>query len=250
MFYAVAKGHRVGIYKTWDLCKEQVASYPGAIFRKFKTEKEALTFLNGNGSTILGQLGIQGVEITRTPAVQRVEAASNDKENIICFSDGSCINNGSTSLKKPPMAGYACCFINYSQYTEAKNLRSQPNNDTPFTNNRAEYTALIRTLEICQQIDRDKSTTCTTLEFYTDSELLINTATKWISSWKERGWRKSNGYKVLNLDLVMKIEMLMRERKVLFKHVRAHTEGVDWMSKWNAKADELAKLAAQGIEYP
>ena len=258
MFYAVAKGHRVGIYRTWELCKEQVASYPGAIFRKFKTEKEALTFLNGNGSTILGQLGIQGVEISRTPPkssqcpspVQAEVEKRNDSNNIICFSDGSCINNGSTSLMKPPMAGYACCFTNYPQYTEAKNLRSQSNNDIPFTNNRAEYTALIRTLEICQQIDRDKSSTCTTLEFYTDSELLIKTATRWISSWKERGWRKSNGDKVLNIDLVMKIDMLMRERKVLFKHVRAHTGGVDWMSKWNAKADELAKLAAQGIEYP
>lgn len=256
MFYAVAKGHRVGIYKTWELCKEQVAMYPGAIFRKFKTEKEALTFINGNGSTILGQLGIQGIEITRVSSPVKVDieeytsSPNHHSKNIICFSDGSCINNGSTSLKKPPMAGYACCFTNYPEYTEAKNLRSQPNNNIPFTNNRAEYTALIRTLEICQQIDRDKSSTCTTLEFYTDSQVLINTATKWISSWKEKGWRKANGDKVLNLDLVMKIDILMKERKVLFKHVRAHTEGVDWMSKWNEKADELAKLAAQGIEYP
>jgi ribonuclease HI len=244
MFYAVAKGRTVGIFKTWEACKAQVDSYEGAIFKKFKTEKEAQTFVAGNGSTILGQLGVFGVEVKRAPTPSSSEMENSN--SIVCFSDGSCINNGSTSIKKPANAGYACVFPNHPQYTQARKLCATP--DCAVTNNRAEYTALICAIEICRDID--SSSHSQSLAFYTDSKLLIDTATRWIPVWKQKGWRKADGKKVLNLDLVVKIDELLRERKVTFKHVRAHTGGVDWMSKWNDKADELAKAAALGSEYP
>jgi hypothetical protein len=47
----------------------------------------------------------------------------------------------------------------------------------------------------------------------------------------------------------MKIDTMLCKRKVVFKHVLAHTGGNDWHSIWNAKADKLAKDAAQGTEY-
>lgn len=54
-FYAVVKGYTPGIYTTWDEAKTQVDGYPGAVFKSFKTRKEAeesLTinlFTNYNG---------------------------------------------------------------------------------------------------------------------------------------------------------------------------------------------------------
>jgi ribonuclease HI len=44
--YAVVKGCIPGIYTTWDETKTQVDGYPGAVYKSFKTEKEAEEFMN------------------------------------------------------------------------------------------------------------------------------------------------------------------------------------------------------------
>lgn len=45
-FYAVVKGCTPGIYTTWDEAKTQVDGYPGAVYKSFKTEEEAVEFMN------------------------------------------------------------------------------------------------------------------------------------------------------------------------------------------------------------
>ncbi|XP_061478834.1 ribonuclease H1 isoform X2 [Rhineura floridana] len=47
MFYAVRKGRRTGVYRTWDECREQVNKYKYASFKKFATEEDAWDFING-----------------------------------------------------------------------------------------------------------------------------------------------------------------------------------------------------------
>ena len=44
-FYAVKKGLKPGIYKTWNECKIQVYKYPGAIYKSFKSLSEAEEFM-------------------------------------------------------------------------------------------------------------------------------------------------------------------------------------------------------------
>jgi ribonuclease HI len=258
-YYAVAKGLNVGIYNTWDECKRQVSNYNGAVYKKFKSHSEAETFIRGNGSTILGQLGITDVNVSYSkrsiPGIQKntipemfskclpdpnTADISVQSVSIICFGDGSCLHNG----RKNATAGYSAVFPNHPEYTIAKTLPSGLN-CLP-TNNRAEYMALIIALEACSVIDPGYGKS---MMYFTDSKLLMNTATRWIKQWKEKGWRKADGEKVLNLDLVMKIDTMLCKRKVIFKHVLAHTGGDDWHSIWNDKADKLAKDAAQGNEY-
>jgi ATP-dependent DNA helicase PIF1 len=44
-FYAVAKGRIPGVYNEWSAAKEQVDGFSGASFKLFKTEEEAVTFV-------------------------------------------------------------------------------------------------------------------------------------------------------------------------------------------------------------
>ena len=37
-YYAVAKGHNIGIYYFWNDCKEQILGYKGAIYKKLKSK--------------------------------------------------------------------------------------------------------------------------------------------------------------------------------------------------------------------
>ena len=40
-YYAVKKGRQPGIYLNWEDCKKQVHGFPGAIYKKWKTRKDA-----------------------------------------------------------------------------------------------------------------------------------------------------------------------------------------------------------------
>lgn len=51
-FYAVKNGKKMGIFSTWDECKEQVFGFKGAIYKSFKTLSEAEAFLEGNKGKI------------------------------------------------------------------------------------------------------------------------------------------------------------------------------------------------------
>ncbi len=147
---------------------------------------------------------------------------------VIAFTDGSFKNN---------VAGCAVVFPDYQNHNYSERL-------TDRTNNRAEYIALIKAIEITtESIDPAKGRD---LIVNTDSELLVNTINKWMPGWKRRGWIKADGKPVKNLDLVKKIDELLKTRRVLVRHVRAHTKRQDYSSRWNDAADKLAKRASSG----
>jgi ribonuclease HI len=41
-FYVVWEGHQRGIFTSWDACKRQIDNYPGAKYKSYGTEKEAI----------------------------------------------------------------------------------------------------------------------------------------------------------------------------------------------------------------
>lgn len=45
-YYAVKKGKKPGVYRTWDECKAQTDGFSGAIFKSFKTKEEAEAFID------------------------------------------------------------------------------------------------------------------------------------------------------------------------------------------------------------
>lgn len=47
-YYAVAIGRKVGIFSTWDECKEQTLKFKNAKFKKFDTHKGAEQFIERN----------------------------------------------------------------------------------------------------------------------------------------------------------------------------------------------------------
>lgn len=45
-YYAVKVGKNPGIYTTWEECSKEVLGFEGAIYKSFKTESEAMDFIN------------------------------------------------------------------------------------------------------------------------------------------------------------------------------------------------------------
>ena len=51
-YYAVRKGRKTGIFRTWDDCKSQVFKYEGAEYKSFPTEAEALAYMGAVSDTV------------------------------------------------------------------------------------------------------------------------------------------------------------------------------------------------------
>ena len=95
------------------------------------------------------------------------------------------------------------------------------------TNNRMELSALIAG---CQMVPRDQRAV-----IYTDSELCVNTITKWARAWEARGWRKKDG-EIKNLELVQELYRLYHGHPGLeLRWIKAHNG-----TRWNEYADSLA----------
>jgi len=71
----------------------------------------------------------------------------------------------------------------------------------------------------------------------TDSQYVINTITKWASSWEAKGWKKKGGIK--NLELVKAIyEEYKTFKDIQIEYVKGHSG-----DKGNDLADQLANEA-------
>ena len=114
VFYAVAKGHNIGIYNTWDECKKNTIDFENPIFRKFETEKEAQEFIDEQCNTIF------------------------------VYTDGACYNNGS----KNATAGIGVYFSKDNENNISRKLEG-----TNLTNNIAELVAAIEAINIIKKMD-------------------------------------------------------------------------------------------------
>jgi len=51
-YYAVAKGRKPGIYRTWPECREQVDKFSGAVYKGFKDKQSAEEFMQAGAYSV------------------------------------------------------------------------------------------------------------------------------------------------------------------------------------------------------
>ncbi len=100
------------------------------------------------------------------------------------------------------------------------------------TNNKGELTAVLDLLQQTAHLPDD-------LLVYCDSTYVINSITKWMAGWKQRGWRKRDGNLVLNVEIMQALDEAMTGRRVEFAWVKGHSG-----HPLNEAADRLANAAA------
>ena len=118
------------------------------------------------------------------------------------------------------------------------------------TNIRAEWCAAIRALEWVREITEkhglEKQKKIKVI-LYCDCQNIIDSMTKWLSGWKKKNWKKSDGNNVLNKELIVKMDNLISNRLPLttFVKVKAHQkkpsdQKMIWLWQGNFIADKLA----------
>ncbi len=111
-YYAVKSGKEPGIYRDWKTTEAQVKGFPGAIYKKFSTRKEAESFIAG----------------------EEKDEELSSSEGIVAYTDGSC------SGKE---GGYAFMIITNDEIEEYYGKVPRD----PCTNNIAELYAIYRCLK-------------------------------------------------------------------------------------------------------
>jgi ribonuclease HI len=116
------------------------------------------------------------------------------------YTDGACSGN-------PGPGGWAFATSTADVHSGA---------ETYSTNNRMELTAVIMALEHYLPTHEGR------INIYSDSDYVINSATKWVAGWKSKGWRLAKGGPVKNVELWRRFDALNCPR-ICFVHVPAHS---------------------------
>ena len=150
---------------------------------------------------------------------ETLQEYSNGPENGI-FTDGHCEPN-------PGHGGWGAVKV-----VGGKMVQERYGEEEASTNNRMELRALI---EGYKMIGTDED-----IVVYSDSELCVNTITKWASGWKKKGWKKKDG-EIKNLDLVKELYGRAQARpKARLEWLRGHSG-----ARWNEYADALSRKAKE-----
>lgn len=154
------------------------------------------------------------------------------------YGDGSAIGN-------PGPGGWGAVLL-VSKEGKEKTIEELGGFETHTTNNRMELTA---TIEALKQV-RD----ALPVTIKTDSQYVINGATKWVFGWEKNGWQTSQKTPVINKDLWQELVAVMRKHKVTWEHVRGHmgvelNERVDVIANGYARKEHVTLYTGNEDEY-
>ncbi|XP_022614652.1 ribonuclease H1 isoform X1 [Seriola dumerili] len=262
-YYAVKKGFKPGVYKSWDECKSQVEKFPSASFKKFASEKDAWAFFRGvepsatpevkkaaqsveSAVTLLPKRGPEALEyiplgkkrchseeevVSPPKRVKQSESSSSEStdgftymgEAVVVYTDGCCTANGRSGAR----AGIGVYWGHNHPQNVAERLEGRQ------TNQRAELQAACKALEQAKELNIKK------LVLYTDSKFTINGVTSWVKNWKLNGWRLKSGGQIINKEDFVKLDRLNSELEVVWMHIPGHAG-----YRGNEEADRLSREGA------
>lgn len=137
-----------------------------------------------------------------------------DDRKVIIYTDGACSGN-------PGPGGWGAIL------TYGKHEKEIYGGETLTTNNRMEMTAAIRALQALKKASN--------IDLYTDSVYLKDGVNKWLTGWKNNGWRTSDKKPVKNIDLWQELDIELTKHNINWHWIKGHSGHAG-----NERADKLA----------
>ncbi|WP_125544670.1 ribonuclease H family protein [Levilactobacillus lindianensis] len=191
-YYAVRKGKKPGIYRTWPETQRQVNGFSGAQYKSFGTAAEAQAFMTGQA---------EAKSTTKRRQATPTSAAPIDAD-ITVYTDGGSRNTGNVAgghVRAEDKAAWA--------YRIELPDRVEKGSDGEFgaTNNRMEIMAFQNALQHLVDLGVTDQKIC----FVLDSRYVLNAVTQgWLAGWKRRGWKRSAG-PLANAELWQEVDRLL-----------------------------------------
>ncbi len=137
--------------------------------------------------------------------------------NVEIYTDGACSGN-------PGPGGWGVLIL----HNLKEKILSGANKNT--TNNVMELTAVLIALKYIKNNIKQK------VIIYTDSSYVVNGYNIWMTNWSQRGWKKSDGKQILNLELWQQIFQFRHYQHVQIIWIKGHNNNI-----YNEKVDQIAK---------
>jgi ribonuclease HI len=141
-------------------------------------------------------------------------------KRVTIYTDGACSGN-------PGPGGWGAVL------KSGPHRREISGGDAQTTNNRMELTAAIEALKALRSPSQ--------VDLFTDSTYVKKGITEWIANWKNNGWKRKSGKRLLpvkNDDLWRELDRVVSEHEVTFHWVEGHAG-----DRENERCDVLAREA-------
>lgn len=220
--YAVRKGRQPGIYYSWPEAEKQVNGFPGAEYKSFSRESDALNYLK------LDPADLQN-------AVQQEPEYDKKDYSAVIYTGGACRSTGARRgghVQDSDKAAWA-----YMIDHDGKQLADSAG-CLGATNNEMEMTAFLESLKKLEQLGLTQQP----LLFVLNSQYVIksvsdtNDGSAWMKGWKKRDWKTANGKPVANQELWQEIDRELAKfdtAKLKFEWLRSNVSnaGSDFVDK-------------------
>lgn len=181
-YYAVRKGHRTGVFKSWKEVKPLVDGYSGAVYKKFESEAEARQFVEGK--TAVG----------KTTAAPLTPMADETTDTLCVYTDGA-------HSSKTQRCGVGVAFDPpYAHLSIAKRLPDG------CTNQQAELDAIVCALWVLKKHFPSQ----VEANVWTDSDYSCKCLLQYIHGWRRNGWMTSKEEPVKHRKLIEDADRLLR----------------------------------------
>ncbi|KRL93438.1 RNase H [Levilactobacillus hammesii DSM 16381] len=192
-YYAVRRGRKPGIYRTWAETQAQVTGFSGAQYKSFTSASAADAFMQGQATPSAPKAS--KAARTTTPA-HPVSAA------ITVYTDGGSRNTGNVAgghVRTGDKAAWA-----YRIELPA-DVVTGSDGEFGASNNRMEIMAFRNALQKLVDLNQNQ----TSIVFVLDSRYVLNAVTEgWLAGWKRRGWKRSAG-PLANAELWQDVDRLL-----------------------------------------
>ena len=217
--------------KTFSLPEEVLARYPGWVPKLCSACKRAAPASKGRKAAGRGGApaakrrgGTQARSATAEEDLSLAEVLARyhggPQDGV--FTDGAAHPN-------PGAGGWGAVYV-----VGGEIVAERSGHEPHTTNNRMELTALIEGYQLVPE--------GTPAVVWTDSNLCVNTITRWAAGWKRNGWKRKTGA-IKNLELVQELYELAQARPELeLRWIEAHSG-----NRWNEYADALATAYRRSV---
>jgi ribonuclease HI len=218
--YVVWKGHKTGVFETWEDCQRAVAGYSGAKYRSFRNLEEAKAAFNPTRPA--AKANRLKTEPVKTAA--KFEVVQRYKFPVQIYPDGACDPNPG------PCASGVVVMVN-GEVAESWLGAYSPAG----TNNAAELRALEQALRMAAEYVAKGYP----VEVLSDSAYSLKAVAVWAGGWEANGWTKKDG-ELANVELIKSCYALLGQLgpSVQLTHVEGHAG-----NRGNELADQIAGLA-------
>ena len=171
-FYAVWKGHKTGVFDSWEECKEQTHGFPNAVFKSFQTRELAEKAFNSDSKEFVG------IKIFEPTLSKEELALIGDPIEESISVDGAC--NVVTRI------------VEYQGvYTKTKKVIFKQGPFEGGTNNIGEFLAIVHALAYCKKENIN-------IPIYSDSK----NAMSWVKNKKVKTSQEKNDKNIELFDLI------------------------------------------------